>query len=277
MSRARPNQKRSERPQGFTLIELLVVIAIIAVLAAMLLPALGRAKARAKGISCLNNLRQLQLAWVLYSGDNSDRLAQTYGSQMPVPGIPIPPAYLPGGPYAAWVHGTVKFGPSATDLEYIKKGQIYPYASNFKVFKCPADTKIGDNGQPTIRSMSMNAWLNPISTEGVLEEDDYTIFRKQIDIRRPSDTWVTIDECPETINDGWFLVKPDWPKRWRDVPASYHNDAGGLSFADGHAEIKKWSDRGILGKMKNTPAIEMNKDPNSDDLTWMIERTTVPR
>ena len=116
----------------------------------------------------------------------------------------------------------------------------------------------------------MNAWLNPISDEGQLD-NSYTIYRKMTDIRNPVNIWVTIDENPNSINDGWFLVRPNVPNIWRDVPAVYHNNAGGLSFADGHAEIRKWRDKSVLEQA----ASFARKDPNSTDLDWLIERTTV--
>lgn len=274
MHASQPN--RTRKSPGFTLIELLVVIAIIAILAAMLLPALSKAKTKAHAISCLNNLKQLQLAWVLYSGDNKDQIARTGGLGSPQATAPINASFRPGGVNANWVHGRVDEGPSAADPNFIKNGLLFPYASNLKVFKCPADRKVGANGEPTVRSMSMNAWMNPISTEGELSFQ-YMIFRKQGHIRKPTETWVTIDENPETINDGWFLLKPDSPNVWRDVPATYHNNAGGLSFADGHAEIRKWNDSSVLGKVAGTPRSGMFRDPNSADLKWILDRTTIRR
>jgi len=125
----------------------------------------------------------------------------------------------------------------------------------------------------SVRSMSMNAWMNPISTESQLDDANYVVFTKQTNIRIPAQTWVTIDENPVSINDGWFLVRPNVPKVWRDVPAAYHNNAGGMSFADGHAEIKKWTDINV----RSQAGSYARKDPHSEDLYWLIERTTTKK
>jgi prepilin-type N-terminal cleavage/methylation domain-containing protein/prepilin-type processing-associated H-X9-DG protein len=264
----RAERAAAGRRGGFTLIELLVVIAIIAILAAMLLPALAKAKVKAQGISCINNLKQLQYAWLLYSGENDDKIVRTGGLAVLVTD-PNDPAAQPGGPRSNWVLGEV----SNTNPDLIRKGLLFPYAQNLGIYKCPADRKTGSNGEPTVRSMSMNAWMNPISDETQLDVVNYVAFRKQSHIRRTTETWVTIDENPNSINDGWFLVRPNVPNVWRDVPAVYHNKAGGLSFADGHAEIKRWSDGAVLAQ---SPSFT-RRDPNSTDLGWLIERTTVPR
>src|SRR4051812_30755012 len=145
---------------GFTLIELLVVIAIIAILAAMLLPALSRAKCKAHGISCMNNLKQLQLGWLIYSGDNEEKLARVGGLDALVTD-PNDPAAQPGGPKSNWVLGRVDVAPDGTDPLMIQKGLLYPYVNSLAVYKCPADRKALNN-TPTVRSMSMNCWMNPI-------------------------------------------------------------------------------------------------------------------
>jgi prepilin-type N-terminal cleavage/methylation domain-containing protein/prepilin-type processing-associated H-X9-DG protein len=253
------------RASGFTLIELLVVIAIIAILAAMLLPALSKAKTKAQGISCLNNLKQLQLGWTLYSGDNEDHVVRTGGLAVLVTN-PNDPAAQPGGPRANWVLGEVEY----TDPDLIRKGLLFEYVNSLGVYKCPADRKVAANGTNTLRSMSMNAWMNPISDETQLDLVNYVAFRKQAQIRKPAETWVTIDENPNSINDGWFLVRPNVPTVWRDVPAVYHNNAGGLSFADGHAEIRRWRDKSVVSGQGSFA----RKDPNSNDLDWLIERST---
>ena len=272
--------------RGFTLIELLVVIAIIAILAAMLLPALAKAKTKAQGIHCLNSLKQIQMAWFLYSGDNADRIVQTAGtSQL----ITTPTdARIGSAAYGNWVYGTMDAAPSWTNTALITVGLLGPYTKNIGIYKCPADTKRTPQGNPTVRSMSMNCWMNPVvngswndfNYSGATNPKRLREFRKQSDIIKPGPAmcWVTIDENPFTINDGWFVSDPNTSEpyvssgTWVDCPASYHNGACGLSFADGHSEIKKWHDAKLLN---NRGAPKFPQDPNhKEDLQWLNDRTT---
>lgn len=260
------NRKPLSPRSAFTLIELLVVIAIIAILAAMLLPALAKAKQKAHAIKCMNNNRQLQLAWMMYSTDNNDRLCPTAGT---------------GNPDAPnWCYGRMDIALESVTKSHIERGLLWPYTKALAIYKCPADPKRASNGSPTLRSMSMNAWLNPASPpdqQGLSARGK--VFRKQSDIAgriSPSTLWVLIDENHNTINDGWFVVSAAASganaTTWVDVPGSYHNNAGGLLYADGHAEIKKWRDNRLLKATAiNTPA---DATQGYADLLWLRERST---
>jgi len=181
-----------------------------------------------------------------------------------------------------WCHGRMDLASTAaTDPQLVQLGSLFPFSKSVKIYKCPADTKTQTvNGvrTPTTRSMSMNAWMNPITPWSTTTGH---IFKKQSDIAipPPANCWVTLDESPGSINDAWFVCDPfETPTEWVDIPASYHNGAGGVSFADGHAEIKKWTDKAVLtyGLPNGTTGnfVQSQQGPGYSDIKWLQVRTT---
>jgi len=263
-----PRDATPRSSHGFTLIELLVVIAIIAILASLLLPALGKAKGMAHRTTCLNNLKQLTLAWTIYSGDHTESLPPNHED-----------VQIGGGQAGArsdspsWVTGNAF---ADTTSSNIQRGVLFAYL-NAETYRCPSDrSTVRDAGKlPRTRHYGMNIYMN--GTGATATDPSITsfalIFRKQSNFQNPgpAKAFVFIDSHPKIITSGVFIVMQpdDW--RWFDFPDARHENGANLSFTDGHVEHWRWKEAATIQWAKNASYAVKPVTPGDRDLRRLQE------
>ncbi len=271
----------SESQRGFTVIELLVVIAIIAILAGMLLPAISQAKAQGTQTTCLNNLRQLNVAWLSYAHDHEDRLAYNLGAAEIKQILARNESYNWANSVLDW-----EASPDNTNATLNTHASLGEFAGRSqRIFRCPNDRIVSEVQRAAgfaerSRSVSMNAMVGDAGeftrSGDNVNNPSYKQYLKLSEFTASAQIFVFIEEHPDSINDGYFLNRAG-SYQWNDLPASYHNGSANMAFADGHSEVKRWT---------STTTRKPNRPDGADlpfkisgaeaaDYYWLLKRTSV--
>jgi prepilin-type N-terminal cleavage/methylation domain-containing protein len=265
---------KSRSRLGFTLIELLVVIAIIGILASLLFPALSRAKSKAQAVVCLNNLKQIQLGWVMYAEDHNDWL------------VPNNPPNAGGGNLATWARGDIRYGNAdGTNVDHLigqREGSLSPYVKTHLVFKCPEDrsvTRLSDGSTyRRVRSYSMNGFVGTRALDIGGTGAAATFLRRSEFAKAANagrrELLVFIDVHEDYLDTCLFVLGRDISyEAWKNLAASRHDSRGVLSYTDGHVELHRWKDPRTLQPVRGTQQYVLYAT-GSPDGKYVRERLT---
>lgn len=274
---SQPRLSSASARSAFTLIELLVVIAIIAILASLLLPALGKAKAKAHGIQCVSNNKQLMVAWAMFAADNNDQLC---------PNIPNQDSWVGNG----WIllQNPTTMPPAGTNIAILTNGLLWKYSKSLEIYRCPAErTYFVSGGDPKRhvrnRSISMQGRMGDNGPGNFFQNlqgipSPPKEFKNMSDIVKPSpaNAFVFLDESEFVIDDGYFIISA-YNLQWQNYPSVRHINSTGLSYADGHAEIKRWTGQLLKTMSAANSGGFVNvttgrNSPDGRDLTWLQQR-----
>ncbi len=279
------HSRRSTRCQvrgalrAFTLVELLAIISVVALLMSIMASGLTRTNVEGKSIRCINNQRQLMTAWRMYAADNTERVIYNLLDAQ---------TEIANHTYRNWVNNVLSWDGNSmnTNVALLRLGILAPYhGTNASLYKCTADNYVsslqmalGWTGRT--RSVSMSAFFGPYTvTTSSSQNVMFAGYRQWLripEVLHPANTWVLIEEHPDSINDGYFVVQPTGGVSWTDIPGSLHDGGCTLGFVDGHVEVHRW-----LSKSSKLPVRFLYSAPIFDSLAridsqWLASRTAEP-